>query len=299
MASTFPEDIVARYKRLMTDTSSTISSEEVLEILRAASEYLAAATSVLGVANALDPATVRETRVGLRNAARSLLGRAGGLDVTAQRALEQFINEQPEFLTDNYKFTQDFFSSNLDLWTLNLARFYNLPNLNFLEIGSFEGFSTCWLLKNVLTSDSSRLTCIDTFDFAGQGPFSRQHRPSETMSIEERFDFNIKLTGSAHKVRKIVGLSREALRSLPFDEFDFIYIDGSHVAADVLEDAVLSWPLLKSGGLMTFDDYEWQKDPSVLRRPGIAIDAFLNVFRTRYRLIHKAYQISVEKLETN
>lgn len=295
MASAFPQDIVARYKRLMTDTSATISSEEVMEILRATREYLAAATSVL--ADKVDPAIVRETRVELRSAAKSLLGRAGGLDVTAQRALEQFINEQPEFLTDDYKFTRDFFTSNLDVWSQNLARFRNLPDLHFLEIGSFEGCSSCWLLKNVLTSDSSRLTCIDTFDFAGQGPFSRQHRASETMSIEERFDYNIKLTGSAHKVRKIVGFSREALRSLPFDEFDFIYIDGSHVAADVLEDAVLSWPLLKSGGLMTFDDYEWQKDPDVLRCPGIAIDAFLDVFRTRYRLIHKDYQVSIEKLE--
>src|SRR5262249_21937360 len=168
MTATFPQDIVARYQRLMTDTASTISSEEVMEILRAGREYLAAATSVSGVVNAADPASVRETRVALRNAAKSLLGRAGGLDFTAQRALEQFINEQPEFLTDEYKFTQDFFSANADVWNLNLARFKNLPNLHFLEIGSYEGFSTCWLLKNILTNDSSRLTCIDTFDFAGQ-----------------------------------------------------------------------------------------------------------------------------------
>jgi hypothetical protein len=34
--------------------------------------------------------------------------------------------------------------------------------------------------------------------------------------------------------------------------------DGSHRARDVLEDAVLSWPLLKVGGIMLFDDYLWQ-----------------------------------------
>jgi hypothetical protein len=60
---------------------------------------------------------------------------------------------------------------------------------------------------------------------------------------------------------------------------------------------VLSWPLLKQGGLMTFDDYEWQQDPNVLRRPKPAIDAFLTVYKTRYRLVHKGYQVTVEKLE--
>jgi len=53
------------------------------------------------------------------------------------------------------------------------------------------------------------------------------------------------------------GRSDAMLRDLPHDHFDYISIDGSHEAADVLSDAVLSWPLLKTGGLICFDDYEW------------------------------------------
>ena len=34
-------------------------------------------------------------------------------------------------------------------------------------------------------------------------------------------------------------------------------MDGSHHARDVLQDAVLAWGLLRPGGYMIFDDYEW------------------------------------------
>ena len=37
-------------------------------------------------------------------------------------------------------------------------------------------------------------------------------------------------------------------------KYDIIYIDGSHEARDVLEDAVLAYRLLKIGGLLIFDD---------------------------------------------
>ena len=39
--------------------------------------------------------------------------------------------------------------------------------------------------------------------------------------------------------------------------FDLIYIDGSHSAKDVLLDSLLAWRLLRPGGAMVWDDYEW------------------------------------------
>ena len=36
-----------------------------------------------------------------------------------------------------------------------------------------------------------------------------------------------------------------------------VYVDGSHHARDVLQDAVLAWGLLRPGGYMIFDDYGW------------------------------------------
>lgn len=79
--------------------------------------------------------------------------------------------------------------------------------------------------------------------------------------------------------------------------FDFIYIDGSHKACDVLSDSVLAWPLLRPEGVLIWDDYEWtplmSKGP--LHEPKLAIDAFLSCYADQYRVISKGYQVAIEK----
>ena len=77
--------------------------------------------------------------------------------------------------------------------------------------------------------------------------------------------------------------------------FDFIYIDGSHIAKDVLTDACMAWPLLKPKGLMVFDDYMWGSPRDILHRPKLAIDAFTNLFAEEAEIIHAGYQLVVRK----
>lgn len=289
------EETVSKYWQFMRGSESTLSAQEVFKLLGDVEQYLASISrqEASGETNRADAARIR---VNLRNAAKSILNRSHGLEPKSRQALKDFICQQPEFLPGEYRFTVDSISGNIKTWEKHLSRFAHQPDLEFLEIGSFEGGSACWLLKNILTGEGSRLTCIDTFDFAGQGSYYLQDEGSESMSIEDRFDFNIKQTGSAHKVRKLVGCSQEVLRGLSFSTYDFIYIDGSHKAVNVLEDAVLVWPLLKKHGLLTFDDYEWDGDPDPLNCPRVAINAFLNVFETHYAMIHKGYQITIEKI---
>lgn len=289
------EETVSKYWQFMRDSDSTLSAQEVVKLLGDAEQYLALISQSEASGKTSQAEAVR-IRVNLRNCAKSILNRSHGLEPQVRQALKDFIFQQPEFLPGEYRFTIDLISGNIKAWENHLSRFAHQPDLEFLEIGSFEGASACWLLKNILTGEGSRLTCIDTFDFAGQGSYYLQDEGSESMSIEDRFDFNIKQTGSAHKVRKLIGCSQELLRGLPFSTYDFIYIDGSHKAVSVLEDAVLAWPLLKKGGLLTFDDYEWDGDPDPLNCPGVAINAFLNVFETHYAMIHKSYQITIEKI---
>lgn len=78
--------------------------------------------------------------------------------------------------------------------------------------------------------------------------------------------------------------------------FDFVYIDGSHRAPDVLADAVLAWPLIRPGGVLAFDDYEWGHALPETERPMIAIEAFLRVYADELNVYHNAYQVAVEKL---
>jgi predicted O-methyltransferase YrrM len=68
-------------------------------------------------------------------------------------------------------------------------------------------------------------------------------------------------------------------------DFDLIYVDASHYAVDVLTDAVLSFKLLKAGGILIFDDYLWAGDENIIYYPKIAIDSFTNIFSKHIKLI--------------
>jgi predicted O-methyltransferase YrrM len=75
-----------------------------------------------------------------------------------------------------------------------------------------------------------------------------------------------------------------------------MYVDGCHWADYVRHEATLAWRLLKPGGLMIFDDYQWS-DPNY---PGqdtqIGIDAFLATVHDQFEVVHQGYQIIIQKL---
>jgi predicted O-methyltransferase YrrM len=192
-----------------------------------------------------------------------------------------------------YQFTMDWFSHNILVWNQVLKKFAHLPNLAFLEIGSWEGRSTCWMLDNILTHESSKITCIDTFE----GSVEHEGLDKEFLnSIESTFDLNISKTNRIKQVEKCIGISQEVLRQFSANTYDFLYIDGSHMAPDVLEDALLGWRLIKVGGIIIFDDYEWQAHPPT-HDPKLAVDAFLSVFRDKIKLLYKGYQVVIEKTD--
>lgn len=190
------------------------------------------------------------------------------------------------------KFDHDWFSPNIPNLTKWLAELKDKP-VRALEIGCFEGRSTCWFLENILTHPESSITVIDTFEG------SREHR-------EKQVDFSSALLRFAentqqwrNRVHLIQNRSQEALRHLG-GSFDFAYVDGSHVAPDVLSDACLLWPLIANGGLVVFDDYLWTGwgETSLLHTPHPAVDAFLHVFSESYDLIGMAYQVCIRKRAT-
>ena len=142
-----------------------------------------------------------------------------------------------------YEFTTNWFTYNIPVWEKALSAFRRKAGINYLEVGVFEGRSALWTLENILTAPTASLTCIDLFN----GPY------------RDRFFANVERSGESGKVTALTGYSQLALRKLPLNYYDIIYIDGSHSKDDVLEDAVLSWRLLKEGGVMIFDDYRWAR----------------------------------------
>lgn len=160
-----------------------------------------------------------------------------------------------------------------------------------LEIGSFEGYSTCKMIELFADRSPITMTCVDTW--SGAILFDERVEPVH----ETRFDANVSLAArrAAHPVtlRKIKSDSFAALAGLihngESESFDWIYIDGSHEAQDVLCDAAGAFRLLKRGGILVFDDYLWidplLKGGHVNQTPKPAIDAFVNIFYDRLTVL--------------
>jgi len=188
------------------------------------------------------------------------------------------------------KFTSDWFSWNIPLWEKILQNLKGKPNLNFLEIGTYEGRSAIWLLENILTDKSSKIHCIDIFD--GNLPdnnFELEPHLNLNKNYYETFLENIQSYSSQVIIYK--GYSYEILRNIKeIDFLDFVYIDGAHTAYETLSDAVYIDPMLKKGGLIIFDDYSNQVDPNIIENnPKLGIDAFCQVFSQQYEKIHVGY----------
>jgi predicted O-methyltransferase YrrM len=176
-------------------------------------------------------------------------------------------------------FTNDWFTHNIPNFEKCMAA---LPERkSFLEIGSYEGMSTCWLLQNGL-SEKGHIMCIDPYSAEG---FDK---------VEERFWGNVRsVVGTTQSVSAFKEPSYQALAEMVGFKyaFDFIYVDGSHAPDATLTDACMAWGLLKKGGVMLFDDYLY---PHEATKDGI--DAFLCAFLGKFEPLINNYQLAVRKL---
>ena len=149
-----------------------------------------------------------------------------------------------------------------------LTEFKDKPNLKFLQLGVFTGDATVWLCNNILTDKSSKLIDVDTWE----GSDEQTHAEMDFSDVYQVYQEKVK---DLPVVSVVSDTHKYLIRQLDnfIGAFDFIYIDADHTTVGVLLDAELSWSLLKSGGVMAFDDYTWGRDlpPSKTPRPGILL----------------------------
>lgn len=191
--------------------------------------------------------------------------------------------------------SSDMFTRNIPQWETQLARFAGKPELQVLEIGTYEGMAACWLLQYVATHPTSHVTCIDLFKpfhFVSDPP--KEDEPV-IIDLSSRFDANIVETGQAHRVTKMAGDSKSLLRTLPRETFHIIYVDGGHQPRHALRDMILAWDVLREDGVMIIDDYGLQDAINPENNPKIAIDAFLECMKHELELLHKDYQVIIRK----
>lgn len=212
------------------------------------------------------------------------------------------------------QYSTDWFEGQISNWRRWMAPFAARPGIRALEIGSFEGRSAVWMLENVLTGDGSRIDCIDLFE------------PTEAFGdYHQRFQAN---TASwRDRVTEYRGRSYDMLKRV-HGPYDIVYIDGWHSAFGALADGVMTWPMLRVGGVMIFDDYlwiplkyggipkpsraarllaklrgrNWRRDaaeaaiarvPSECPKPGV--DGLLRTLEGHYELLGDDYQLALRK----
>jgi hypothetical protein len=63
-----------------------------------------------------------------------------------------------------YMLSHDYFSPNIPVWSRWFSECISAAPIKCLEIGSWEGASSAWLLDKVVAPRGGSLTCIDTFE---------------------------------------------------------------------------------------------------------------------------------------
>jgi predicted O-methyltransferase YrrM len=196
---------------------------------------------------------------------------------------------------DRYRGTKawGWYLDDLENWKLLLTS--GVP-VKALEIGGFEGISANLMLDLLFTHPESEVHAIDPF-------LPDPTTPEVNVQTRECFEENCITGGHESRIKLYEGLSAEVLAWMASAEgfwegFDFIYVDGSHLAKDVFIDAALSWNLLKPGGILAFDDYGWgASERNPLAKPCTAIDAFSSVFSDRLDLLHGGWRRIYRKTE--
>ena len=157
-----------------------------------------------------------------------------------------------------------------------LLEFGDKP-FNYLEIGLYDGRTFVWVADEFLKHPQSKGFGIE-------------------ISVGEYLRHNIKESVNSDKLELLEGNSILLLTKHNIPQLDIIYIDGNHTLLNVFADAILVWGLVKTGGIIIFDDYLWGQDGDELNRPKLAIDKFLDIYIGQYELLLKGYQVVVRKI---
>ena len=164
--------------------------------------------------------------------------------------------------------------------------FRHVPNepLRALQIGTYTGDATAWLLAN---RDVERLYDVDTWE----GSNEEAHNSLDFSSVESYYNFRFTDNQNITKCK----MTSDEFFNKNTHTFNFIYIDGDHTALQTALDGLNAFKVLEPGGVMAFDDYEWYYGGKKFLEPKRGVDAFLSVCEGEYKVIETGYQVWIKK----
>jgi len=198
-------------------------------------------------------------------------------------------------LDDKYEFNQGWYdallNTDLVLCTRDEAKDLRLnpeTKRQIVEIGVYEGASSCFWSDFYMNHPESRLISIDPFTGSEEHHADLAKHP-ELAKIELTARGNIAKSSNAAKIEVIKGCSWDVFpelnrRSKGEPWIDLLYIDGAHDSTSVSRDVTLYVPMVKSGGTVIFDDYG---HPDVQR----GVDMALNAFASMQYAIYTGWQL--------
>ena len=186
-----------------------------------------------------------------------------------------------KFQSANYN--EKWFCNNLNYLSVNFKNIKNIKNI--LEIGSYEGRSAIFFLKNF---SGSNITCVDTWSG------SDEHKDINFRLIEKNFDLNTSFYQLNNILMKNKMTSNEFFKK-NYNYFDLIFIDGDHSTDQIEIDLINSWNVLKKGGFLVIDDYMWWYYKDLKKNPSTPINNFIKANISNISKLVVWHQVIIQK----
>ena len=222
-------------------------------------------------------------------------------------ALNLSWNKQANKLLNEYIFTNNLEYKGMYNWTndlpqgsrdifLKIIDYFNINHIDkkttILEIGTYTGISLINIIKLIPNSIGYGLDNWENYEE------NELLTHINSLQVEQSFYNNIHNEGLTNRIFGIKSSSTDKLVEFIKHkvQFNFIYIDGSHLLLDYYTDLVMSWNILEKGGIIVIDDYLYKKDENILNSPFEAVNHFFKVFKEQYKLLNIGYRIFLEKI---
>lgn len=177
---------------------------------------------------------------------------------------------------------------------VSLVNKYGAPKV-VVEIGLFEGNTTFNLTQAMAQK-------YPEYKHYAIDPYGESDDLEEEVidSAKEIFKQNLEEFEYKDNIEFMQMTSHDALLELYMRgvKADLIYIDGDHRANAVLEDLVLGFNILASGGIMLCDDCIAWRHERLQDNPKLAVDSFISCYwdKVAVEQLPNGYQIAIRKL---